>query len=314
MGDLNNGDRHSGKKILVCRNEAMATRIEYFLSNDITWKQFLRQVSRLLDMKKGIKKIYRSNGSEVTALPQISNNDVLYMSNGEIFYQSSVDSFSVAVLGAAGVGKSAITLRFIRNVFIANWEPTIEDAFKYTLQIDDQVVNLNILDTAGQEDFSSMRTQWMSNQDGLIFVYSVVDRDSIYHLFQYVDLLEQIIDDGDLVPPVIFVGNKADLVRDGARSDHIIIQRELSKLIEHCHLVIERINEKFETFHLHKLGNQPNLPSYRRVKHVETSALRGDSIQDVFTLLVREIRCQKHMIDIVNETQESRKKRLCLLL
>ena len=35
-------------------------------------------------------------------------------------------SIKLAVLGAGGVGKSALTLRYVRDFFISDWDPTIE--------------------------------------------------------------------------------------------------------------------------------------------------------------------------------------------
>ena len=35
-------------------------------------------------------------------------------------------SIRLAVLGAGGVGKSALTLRYVRDFFVTDWDPTIE--------------------------------------------------------------------------------------------------------------------------------------------------------------------------------------------
>ena len=59
------------------------------------------------------------------------------------------------MLGRGGVGKSALTLRFVRNFFVEEWDPTIEDAYRKTLDVDDSLCTIEILDTAGQ-DVSSM--------------------------------------------------------------------------------------------------------------------------------------------------------------
>ena len=37
-------------------------------------------------------------------------------------------SIRLAVLGAGGVGKSALTLRYVRDFFVTDWDPTIEGA------------------------------------------------------------------------------------------------------------------------------------------------------------------------------------------
>lgn len=65
-------------------------------------------------------------------MEDIQLNANVYFSAGEAFYQvprrgngktssGSAEKLQMAVLGAGGVGKSAITLRFVRDFFIKNW-------------------------------------------------------------------------------------------------------------------------------------------------------------------------------------------------
>jgi len=62
----------------------------------------------------------------------------------------------VVVLGAGGVGKSALTIRFIRDVFVENYDPTIEEQYRRTITVDGQLDMLEVLDTAGAEQFTSL--------------------------------------------------------------------------------------------------------------------------------------------------------------
>ena len=48
----------------------------------------------------------------------------------------TLENINVAVLGAGGAGKSALTLRFVRNFFVEGWDPTIEDAYCKTVDVD----------------------------------------------------------------------------------------------------------------------------------------------------------------------------------
>lgn len=48
-----------------------------------------------------------------------------------------------------GVGKSALTVQFVRNVFVSTYDPTIEDTYRKPLVIDGQHCLVEILDTAG---------------------------------------------------------------------------------------------------------------------------------------------------------------------
>ncbi len=48
--------------------------------------------------------------------------------------QENLEEMKLAVVGGGGVGKSALTVQFIQNVFLEEYDPTIEDSYrsKYT--------------------------------------------------------------------------------------------------------------------------------------------------------------------------------------
>jgi small GTP-binding protein len=52
-------------------------------------------------------------------------------------------------LSGGGVGKSALTVQFVRNVFVSTYDPTIEDTYRKPLVIDGEKCLVEILDTAG---------------------------------------------------------------------------------------------------------------------------------------------------------------------
>uniref|UniRef100_A0A4W5RA24 small monomeric GTPase n=1 Tax=Hucho hucho TaxID=62062 RepID=A0A4W5RA24_9TELE len=56
----------------------------------------------------------------------------------------------LAVFGRAGVGKSALVVRFLTRRFIWEYDPTLESTYRHQATIDDEVVTMEILDTAGQ--------------------------------------------------------------------------------------------------------------------------------------------------------------------
>ena len=80
---------------------------------------------------------------------------------------------SWAILEAGGVGKSAITIQFIQNHFINDYDPTIEDSYTKQVVIDEETCFLDILDTAGQEEYSAMRPQYMRTGNGFFCVFAV---------------------------------------------------------------------------------------------------------------------------------------------
>nr|XP_014342622.1 PREDICTED: uncharacterized protein LOC102353458 [Latimeria chalumnae] len=72
--------------------------------------------------------------------------------------------YKVVMLGAGGVGKSAMTTQCISHHFPDYHDPTIEDAYKTQARIDDETAYLDILDTAGQVPgfpASSLQTEYL---------------------------------------------------------------------------------------------------------------------------------------------------------
>ena len=209
------------KRVFVHRNEACAEgKVLVINSDDIS----ISILKVLAGEKLGIKatRVFLSTGAEVRSEDELQNDDNLYFSAGEAFYRqcsTSNEKMDIAIIGAGGVGKSAVTMRFLRDTFVQRWEPTIQDIYSKTVRIDNELSVLELLDTAGQEDFVSMRSQWMMDKDAYVFVYSLLDKASVRQLYSFVDLLQQVCDGYDKAPPVIFIGNKRDLVEKdpGAR-------------------------------------------------------------------------------------------------
>ncbi|KAI9280373.1 ras-like protein 3, partial [Sporodiniella umbellata] len=127
---------------------------------------------------------------------------------------SFLREYKIVIVGGGGVGKSALTIQFIQSHFVDEYDPTIEgtslfDSYRKQCVIDDETALLDVLDTAGQEEYSAMREQYMRNGEGFILVYSIAARLS----FEEVNLFYQQIrrvKDRDFFP-MILVGNKCDL-------------------------------------------------------------------------------------------------------
>jgi len=119
----------------------------------------------------------------------------------------------IVVMGGGGVGKSAVTLQFIQNKFQFEYDPTIEDSYRKQIRVDDKTVVLEVLDTAGQEEYSAMREQWIRFGQGFLLVYSIISRLSFEkELGVIVKQLVRVRDAEDMndIPTVLFA-NKSDM-------------------------------------------------------------------------------------------------------
>eukprot|EP01155_Anaeramoeba_flamelloides_P047041 Anaeramoba_flamelloidesc40113_g1_i3.p1 GENE.c40113_g1_i3~~c40113_g1_i3.p1 ORF type:complete len:203 (+),score=56.24 c40113_g1_i3:28-636(+) len=124
--------------------------------------------------------------------------------------QNSEFEFSLVVLGAGGTGKSALTVQLCYNHFVEEYDPTIEDSHRKQVEIDSEIAILNILDTAGQEDYSAMRPSYIRSGEGFLLVYSIDSRRSFEQIQKLRDEILQVKDSDS--EAIIIVGNKCDLV------------------------------------------------------------------------------------------------------
>ncbi|KNC46124.1 Ras family small GTPase RAP-1 [Thecamonas trahens ATCC 50062] len=116
------------------------------------------------------------------------------------------------VLGSGSVGKSALTVRFIKGKFVARYDPTIEDSYSKPLVVDDEACMLDILDTAGQEGYSSMLDAYMKSGEGFILVYDVTNQASFEHVDEIRQRIERSLEDRAVC--ITLVANKIDLEAD----------------------------------------------------------------------------------------------------
>ena len=118
------------------------------------------------------------------------------------------------VLGAGGVGKSSLTGCVSGGTFNENYDPTIEDLYTMTFTIDGVDRTVDILDTAGQDEFASMLDQWMREGDGFLLVYSIASQDSFNHVKTLIEKITRTKGPQASKVPIVIVGNKCDLPDD----------------------------------------------------------------------------------------------------
>uniref|UniRef100_A0A8W4FPA8 Muscle RAS onco homolog n=1 Tax=Sus scrofa TaxID=9823 RepID=A0A8W4FPA8_PIG len=122
----------------------------------------------------------------------------------------NLPTYKLVVVGDGGVGKSALTIQFFQKIFVPDYDPTIEDSYLKHTEIDNQWAILDVLDTAGQEEFSAMREQYMRTGDGFLIVFSVTDKASFEHVDRFHQLILRVKDRESF--PMILVANKVDLM------------------------------------------------------------------------------------------------------
>ena len=120
--------------------------------------------------------------------------------------------YKVTTIGESGAGKTSILIRFNTGIFNDFSIPTIGSQNLYsTVTINDKVINLNLWDTAGQEQYSSLLPIYMKGSSATLFVFDISSHDRFEYLRR---LYKSIIDEISPDTPKFLVGNKCDLVEN----------------------------------------------------------------------------------------------------
>lgn len=117
--------------------------------------------------------------------------------------------FKVVVLGSGGVGKSALTVQFVQGVFTEKYDPTVEDFYRKEIEVDSAPCVLEILDTAGTEQFASMRDLYIKNGQGFVVVYSITSHQTFQDIKNMKEQILRVKNTENV--PILLIGNKVDL-------------------------------------------------------------------------------------------------------
>ncbi|GAM17904.1 hypothetical protein SAMD00019534_010790 [Acytostelium subglobosum LB1] len=189
-----------------------------------------------------------------------------------------MNCLKIVILGSGSVGKSAITIQYVNGEFIDQYDPTIEDMYRKIMELNGEHYMLEIMDTAGTENFLVMRDMYIRNGQGFILVYSIAARSTYYDLQSIKDQVCRVKDLPTCKIPMIVMGNKCDM-----ESQRQVEAKEAEQLVE-------------------KWGGN--------VEYIETSAKTRVNIASAFERLVKQMQSK----DPCRRKKRSKKMQQCTLL
>ena len=120
----------------------------------------------------------------------------------------------VGSIFGSSAGRSALVFQLITQKFVKEYDATIEDSYRKLFTIDGEPVVLNVLDTAGDEDYSALRDRYERTCDGFLVVYDVTRRSSFDKLDELLTRYSEIRSMKKNKLPVVICGNKCDCSED----------------------------------------------------------------------------------------------------
>jgi small GTP-binding protein len=117
--------------------------------------------------------------------------------------------FKIAFLGGSTVGKTTIAYRCLdRKLNPEEGDTTLEDHYKIYPEINNEKVEVEIIDTAGQDDYQNFFDTWVQYSDGFLLIFAINDLstfDIVKKRYNKIITMK-----GNQIP-IILIGNKKDL-------------------------------------------------------------------------------------------------------
>ena len=161
--------------------------------------------------------------------------------------------FKLVLIGDSGVGKTNILSRYINNEFSLATQPTVGVEYgSKIIKKDDKSIKLQIWDTAGQERYKSITNAYYKGSKGALVVYDISRKTTFENVDKWIGELKNNASED---VHIMLVGNKSDLED----------KREVKT---------EEVAKKADQY---------------KIAFCETSALKGNNIENAFERLVDEI-------------------------
>lgn len=193
--------------------------------------------------------------------------------------QDANDIHQLVVVGSGGVGKSCLTIRFLKDEFTNDYDPTIEENYRKVIMVDQVNATVNIIDTAGQHEYTALRDQHLKDGKGFLLVFALNDKSTFEEVKQ---LREQIVKLKDTKRvPIVICANKCDLPPE-------LIEVDKATISSYCQQI--------------------------KAPYLDTSAKDNKNVNESFHELVRECRRLAQKQAQAGKSTAVTKKSKCILL
>ena len=147
-------------------------------------------------------------------------------------------SMKIIVIGNGQVGKSTLTIKFVKNVFTTEYKQTLGVDFlnikKYIKKID-QEIDFYIWDTAGQDHFNAITRRYYRGADACLIVFALNDRESFNQVKSWHQKMTQ--ECGNI--PTALVMSKIDL-----KDELKVTYEEAEKLSKELNIKLFKVSSK----------------------------------------------------------------------
>lgn len=121
--------------------------------------------------------------------------------------------YNIITIGNSAVGKTCLTARYNGKMFVDTYITTVGlDMTTKTYVKNGKKYSIKFWDTTGQERFASLAKQYLRKAQGVLFVYSIDDKQTYDSIKKWVDMLRSANSRESIA--MALVGNKCDFPQE----------------------------------------------------------------------------------------------------
>eukprot|EP00357_Protocruzia_adherens_P037817 CAMPEP_0115024188 /NCGR_PEP_ID=MMETSP0216-20121206/33019_1 /TAXON_ID=223996 /ORGANISM="Protocruzia adherens, Strain Boccale" /LENGTH=204 /DNA_ID=CAMNT_0002398059 /DNA_START=42 /DNA_END=656 /DNA_ORIENTATION=- len=198
---------------------------------------------------------------------------------------NAVNNIKAVVVGDGGVGKTCMLISYTKDAFPTEYVPTVFDNYTAKIMVDGKPINLGLWDTAGQNQYDSLRALSYPSSNIFLCCFAVCDPESLKNALE--KWIPELNYNAPHVP-ILLVGTKMDEREDKEKLEALRGQGKSP---------------------ITKSDGEKVAKEHDCYKYVECSALTQDGLKGVFDEAIRAV-----LINRQKPKKTKKKGKTCTLL
>ena len=157
--------------------------------------------------------------------------------------ESNTIEYNISLLGDTSVGKTCLFKKLTTGIFMEKLISTIgvdKKSFSVDIEVTEneqkvkKIVNISLVDTAGQERFRTITKSYFKGSDGIILMYDLTNKETFTHVENWIKCIYEAIGNMENSPYLILIlGNKLDLIENKEKEREVQLEEGENKCKEH---------------------------------------------------------------------------------
>jgi len=180
----------------------------------LTVRCVCKTLNRVIGDEELWQRLFSKHWGNSVALLESKPQSLDWMKFYKQVYKKAFKTYSeyrIVIVGSDNVDKSSLAVRFVQGVASSKYDPTCESSYRRRVMLDGHMGVIEIMDTAGQEEYFALRDHYIKTAEGFVLLYSITSRSSFEAISKFRTSIIRILEDWHDFIPMILVGHNSHL-------------------------------------------------------------------------------------------------------